>query len=405
MLALQVAPSLSELVPWTDRRGRFHPLRAATFGLLTLPAAWLLFRWAFDMLGPRAVNAAIHSTGYWTIWLLVASLCVTPLKALAGMPNIVVIRRMVGNAALIYAGIHLTLYAVDQNWRLIPIVREILTRFYLTIGVVALLGLAVLGATSTDGWARALGRNWKRLHKIVYAIAVLGLVHYMLQSKLDVSQALLAAGVFVWLMLWRTLPAGADREPLPLLGITLLAALLTIGFEYAWYRFGTKINPMKVLSSELEIEYGLHPAGRVLAAGLVATAASVLVRAAQGPVGNGAWFTMGVFALGGLVEPAAAFVMGWTTDEAGPDGGRAALIVAGWVVLLAALGLQRWRLRRHAARHGIEAVAIACITIDVLLASAEDRSLATSVAALAAIAAVAAVSLFWPRREAGLSGS
>ena len=78
------------------------------------------------------------------------------------------------------------------------------------------------------------------------------------------SQSLLAAGVYAWLMLWRVLPVGKDRESLPLLGITLLAAALTVGFEYCWYRFGTRINPMRVLWSELDVEYGLHPVGRVL---------------------------------------------------------------------------------------------------------------------------------------------
>ena len=395
MHALQLAPTLTELAPWTDRRGRFHPLRAVTFALLSLPALWLLARWAADMLGPRAVNVATHSTGYWTIWLLIASLCITPLKALSGMPNIVVIRRMVGNAALVYAGIHLTLYAIDQNWRLVTILAEIFSRFYLTIGFVALLGLTVLGATSTDGWVRSLGKTWKRLHRIVYGIAVLGLFHYMLQSKLEVSQALMAAGVFAWLLLWRALPAGRDREWLPLLGITLLAAVLTAGCEYAWYRFGTKINPMKVLYSELDVEYGLRPVGRVLALGLLATGAAELRRMGMSPAGGRVWFTMGVFALGGLAAPLAGRFTGWSADDAGPDGAVGAALVLAWMAVLALLGMLRWRVRDNVRRHAADAVLAGCIAFQVLLTWLSEDSLRAHCAGLAVVAIGLAGGFVW----------
>ena len=100
---------------------------------------------------------------------------------------------MIGVSAACYAGVHLLLYAADQNWRPLAVVTEILVRAYLTIGFVALLGLATLAVTSTDGWVKRLGRNWKRLHKLAYGFAVLALNHFFLQSKADVSQATVAA--------------------------------------------------------------------------------------------------------------------------------------------------------------------------------------------------------------------
>jgi sulfoxide reductase heme-binding subunit YedZ len=395
MQAAQLAPTLTELVPWTDRRGRFHPLRAVTFTLLTLPAAWLLFRWAGHMLGPRAVNTATHSTGYWTIWLLIASLCVTPLKALSAMPNVVVVRRMVGNAALAYGALHLTLYAIDQNWRIATIVTEILSRFYLTIGFVALLGLTALGVTSTDGWIRALGRSWKRLHRIVYGIAVLGLFHYMLQSKLDVSQALLAVGVFTWLALWRMLPAGRDREWRPLLGLALMAAAMTVAAEYAWYRFGTKINPLKVVYSELDVEYGLHPAGQVLALGLLAVGLTELRRIAQAPFGQRVWFTMFVFALGALVDDLAALFMGWSLDDVTPDGSSRVLLDLAWMALLALAGMARWRLRRDWRRHLLDGFWVACVLYHVVMAATGNRNLGASSAMLVLVAAALLGTQVW----------
>ena len=229
--------------PWTDRRGRLHPLRAGVFTLLLLPLAWLALRWAGDALGARPLNAAIHATGYWAAWVFLISLLVSPAKALLGMPNLVVVRRMIGVGALCYAALHLLLYVADQNWRLGAAATEILVRFYLTIGFVTLLGVTALGVTSTDGWVKRLGRNWKRLHKLAYGFAALALLHFFLQSKADVSQATVAAGVFAWAMLWRVLPAGRDRGPLALIGLALAAGVMALAFEYAWYRLRHPCRP------------------------------------------------------------------------------------------------------------------------------------------------------------------
>ena len=110
---------------------------------------------------------------------------------------------MIGVAALAYGLAHFSLYIVDQNFRLPTVVSEIVHRFYLTIGFIALVGLSVLGATSTDAAVRRLGKRWKSLHRTLYGIAVLGLLHYCIQSKAIVSEAMMVTGFFVWLMAWR----------------------------------------------------------------------------------------------------------------------------------------------------------------------------------------------------------
>ena len=184
--------SFAQSLPWTDKKGRPHLLRSVIFVLLLLPGVVLAVRWGVWGLGTRPLKVAIHSTGYWAVWLLLGSLLVSPLRALTGNMQWPVVRRMVGIAALAYATIHLGLYMADEDWKLLHIGSEIISRFYLTIGAVALLGLAVLGATSTDRIVRALGGRWKQLHRLVYGIAVLTAVHYTLQSKADVSQALIA---------------------------------------------------------------------------------------------------------------------------------------------------------------------------------------------------------------------
>jgi sulfoxide reductase heme-binding subunit YedZ len=395
MRQTRVWPTRTELIPWTDKRGRIDRLRTTVFGLLLLPALWLLLRWALHWLGPEPVNAAIHSTGYWTIWLLVASLAITPLRALSGRPNIVVIRRMIGNAALVYAVMHLMLYAMDQNWRMLTVVSEILKRFYLTIGFVTLVGLVVLGATSTDGWVRVLGPRWKRLHRLVYGLLVLGLLHYLLQSKLDVSQALVACGAFTWMMLWRLVPAGKDREWPMLAAISIGAAVLTVAYEYLWYRFGTHANPLRVVTSEFNTAYGLHPAGKVLLLGALITLASELRIVAASGFGPTVLFTMIMFSLGAFVDDAMALFNGWSFDGLVPDWANQGLFDVLWFVILSLLGVARWRMRRHWLHWLIDGLWVWCIMLQVMLVATDSRSLGSWMAIVAGVSTAALVLRMW----------
>ena len=107
------------------------------------------------------------------------------------------------------------------------VIREIVLRFYLTIGFVTLLGLIALGVTSTDGAIRRLGKRWKQLHRIVYGLGVLAIIHYMLQTKADISLPLLAAGRVLLADAMAALPAGRDRGPAAILGLAVAAAALT----------------------------------------------------------------------------------------------------------------------------------------------------------------------------------
>ncbi len=153
------------IVPWRDRHGRFLPLKAAVLAAGFVPGCVLAYWWATGALGGRPVTEVIHGTGDWAIRYLLISLAITPAARLLNWPRILLVRRIVGLTALAYAVAHLD--AVRGGPELPPAVvaSEILRRFYLTIGFVTLLGLAVLGTTSTDGWMRRLGRRWKLLHR------------------------------------------------------------------------------------------------------------------------------------------------------------------------------------------------------------------------------------------------
>lgn len=257
-------------LPWNDRAGRFSPLKAAVLAGCCLPGVLLVVSALQGTLGPRPFTEAIHTTGDWAIRFLVASLAVTPLRRIANWPKLILVRRMLGLTALAYVLAHLVLYAFDQKLDLMRVASEIALRFYLTIGFVALLGLVALGATSTDAMIRRLGRNWQRLHKAVYAIAALALLHFFIQTKADVYQATLVAGLFTLLMLyrlahWRALQIAS---PAVLAALAALAGLATAAIEYAWYGLATGIPPGRVLAANLQFSFSIRPAWWVLAVGL-----------------------------------------------------------------------------------------------------------------------------------------
>ena len=210
----------------------------------------------------------IHGTGLWTIRLLLVALAVTPARAVLDWPRLPLVRRMIGVGALAYGLTHFTLYSIDQNGHMLHVAAEIIHRFYLTIGFTALLGLVALGITSTDASVRRMGKNWQRLHWLAYPIGVLAVFHATLQSKVDVSEAMVMAGCFVWLMLWRLLPVEWQRRPFALVPLAGLASAATAGLEYTWYTLATRIPADRVLAANLDFEDGLRPAVWVLIAAL-----------------------------------------------------------------------------------------------------------------------------------------
>jgi sulfoxide reductase heme-binding subunit YedZ len=255
--------------PWRDRAGRVSGLKLATFLLALAPGLWLAGAYAADALGAKPITALLHGTGEWAVRFLMLSLAVTPLRRIAHAPKLILVRRMLGLTVLAYGLIHLMLYVVDQNFVLTKVVSEIVSRIYLTIGFVALLGLVVLGVTSTDGMIRRLGKAWPRLHKTVYVIAILGLIHYYLQAKIDVSDPVFWTGAFLLLMGHRAMQRlGWPSNPLTLVGLAVVATLVTALLEAAWYGVASGIPASLVLSANLDVPDTIRPAWWVLALGL-----------------------------------------------------------------------------------------------------------------------------------------
>ncbi len=266
------------MIPWHDRAGRFSAFKMAVFLAVLLPAFWIAAQAVLHQLGPRPMTEALHQLGFWTIRLLLLSLAITPLRLILRWPQLITIRRMLGLAALAYALLHLGLYVVDLKFDLLRAASEILLRVYLTIGMIAILGLLVLGATSTDGAVRRLGgKAWQRLHRIVYGIAVLGTLHFFMQAKLNVYEPTLMAGFLVWLLAYRVMVArGAKVEARSLLLLAAFAMLATAALEFAWYGLATNISAPRVFLANFHVMHGLRPAWWVLVVGLGVAAAQVI---------------------------------------------------------------------------------------------------------------------------------
>lgn len=159
------------------------------FLLCLVPLGVLIARGASGGLGPNPVEAITHFTGDWTLRLLLATLAITPLRRLTGQVWLVRFRRMLGLFTFFYAVLHVLTYLwLDRFFDLGTIAEDVLKRPYITVGFAAFVLMVPLAITSTQGWIRRLGRRWKRLHRAVYAIGVLGVLHYLWLVKADLLE-------------------------------------------------------------------------------------------------------------------------------------------------------------------------------------------------------------------------
>lgn len=204
------------------------PIKAALFALCLVPLALLAWRAYTDNLGANPIEAITRGTGDWTLRFLLITLAVTPLRRLTGAHWLLRLRRMLGLFAFFYAALHFTTYFwLDQFFDLQAIAKDILKRPFITVGFAAFVLLIPLAATSNNAAIRRLGgRKWQSLHRSVYAIAILGVVHYWWLVKKDISEPLLYAsilGILLGLRAWwreleRRKQLAGEYLPKPTLG-------------------------------------------------------------------------------------------------------------------------------------------------------------------------------------------
>jgi len=175
------------------------------FLLCLTPFGFLVWRTLTGNLGPNQVETLQHTTGDWTLRFLVITLCITPLRKLLKLPDLIRFRRMLGLFAFFYACLHfLTYLGPDQSFDLAAMWKDVAKRPFITVGFTAFVLLIPLAITSTAGWIRRLGgRRWQLLHRLIYISAICGVIHYYWLVKSAVLRPLTYGAIVAALLLWR----------------------------------------------------------------------------------------------------------------------------------------------------------------------------------------------------------
>jgi len=181
------------------------------------PLAYLLLGAWRGSLGANPIEAITRSTGLWTLRFMLITLAVTPARWLTGWNDIVRVRRMIGLFAFFYGSLHLLTYVwLDQFFDVAAIAKDVVKRPFITAGFSAYVLLVPLAITSTAGMIRRLGgRTWRRLHRLAYVTAALGVVHYWWLVKADIrpprNYAILLAALLL-VRVWIVVKARRERQ-------------------------------------------------------------------------------------------------------------------------------------------------------------------------------------------------
>ena len=181
--------------------------RAVLLAAALLPFAWLLWGAIQDQLGPNPAEYLIRATGDWTLRFLCLTLAITPSRVMLGQPVLARYRRMCGLLTYFYATLHLLCYSgFDMGFELQDIFKDIAKRPFILVGSLAFVLLTLLAATSFNRAIKALGaRRWQRLHRSVYVVACLAILHFfwMRSGKNNYAEVLVYGLVLGSLLLWR----------------------------------------------------------------------------------------------------------------------------------------------------------------------------------------------------------
>ena len=192
----------------TSQKWLLHPAaKPLVFAVSLLPFAWLLYAALTNQLGANPAEALIRATGDWTLRFLCIVLTVTPLRVVAGVSALARFRRMLGLFVYFYAVIHLLSYSwFDMGFDATEIAKDIAKRPFILVGFSAFILLTPLAATSLNRVIKAMGaKRWKALHKLVYLIAGLGILHFfwMRAGKHNFAEVIVYGAIVAMLLGWR----------------------------------------------------------------------------------------------------------------------------------------------------------------------------------------------------------
>ena len=186
--------------------------KPALFLVCLLPLAYVGWKFATDRLGANPIRELEIETGLWTLRLLAVTLAITPVRRAFGWNWLVKYRRMLGLFTFTYACVHLSMWVgVDWFFAWSDMWGEIVKHKYILIGMATWLIMLPLALTSTKGWVRRLGKRWTTLHRLVYAAAITGTIHYLWAVKKDTFFPLVYLAVFVLLLGYRVIAAMQKR--------------------------------------------------------------------------------------------------------------------------------------------------------------------------------------------------
>ena len=179
-------------------------IKPCVFILSLVPFLVIVFKIFFNQLGPEPVKEITHHTGEWTLIFIVLTLSMTPLKRITKSNIWISFRRMLGLFVFFYATIHLMTYVIiDYRFDWQQIYNDVLKKKYIFIGFSAWLLLIPLAATSSQKMTKLLKQNWKKLHRLIYVIAIFGALHYIWLSKTIFFKPLIFAVIIIVLLMFR----------------------------------------------------------------------------------------------------------------------------------------------------------------------------------------------------------
>jgi sulfoxide reductase heme-binding subunit YedZ len=190
--------------------------KPGVFVACLVPLVALLWNALNDNLGANPIEAITRQTGTWTLRFLLITLAVTPVRRLTGWNRVIQLRRMLGLFAFFYAALHFVTYVwLDQFFLVQEIMADVMQRPFITVGFLSFILLMPLAVTSTTKMIKRLGGKWwQRLHRLVYSIAIGGIVHYLWLVKADVQRPLLYGTLLALLLGYRLWAAyGPRRQP------------------------------------------------------------------------------------------------------------------------------------------------------------------------------------------------
>ena len=178
--------------------------RSSVFLLSTIPFIVIVYKIFLNKLGPEPIKEITHHTGEWTLLFLIFTLAMSPLKQITNMNIWISVRRMLGLFAFFYASLHMLTYiGLDYRFDMNEISKDILTKRFIFVGFAAWLLLVPLALTSSKKMMSVLKQYWKKLHRLIYLIALLGVTHFIWLVKKDVTEPLIYLLIILFLLAFR----------------------------------------------------------------------------------------------------------------------------------------------------------------------------------------------------------